>query len=106
MHHRLSSAHRGRVRAHNLKLMSHGCELVENLRLHSRFDNYVAASLGTDGEAGGLERFLNVHTVIHHVGNKLRVRYRLVRSSHDAEPDVQVPTLHERRNNCMEGPFS
>ena len=65
-------------------------------------DHHVAAAESQLGEARRLERRLNVHAVIHHVGDKLRVRLRLVQAAHDAEADVDVVLLHEGRNDGVE----
>ena len=62
-------------------------------------------SLAAYREARLFHRGLNVHVVVDDVGNKLRVRQRLIHSSHDAETDVLVPVFHEGGNDGVEGTF-
>src|SRR4029079_9823957 len=52
-----------------------------------------------DGEAGGVEGGLHVHSVVHDIGNELRVCDWLIRSSHNAKAYVLIPFFHERRND-------
>src|ERR1700722_1723111 len=72
---------------------------------HRVFHLHIAAFEGSLGKPWFLERGLHVHSVIHHIRDKLRVRLRLVPSAHDAEPDVNVALLHERRNNRVQRPL-
>src|SRR6266852_3320106 len=59
----------------------------------------IATPEGQLREPGGLERRLDVHLEVHDVGDKLRVRLRLVPAAHDAEGDAYVALLHERRDD-------
>ena len=77
-------------------------KLLKGLKRHARFDGDVAARRRFLREARGFERRLNVHSVVDHVGNELRVRQRLIGSAHDAEPDVHIAALHECGNDGLE----
>ena len=65
----------------------------------TRFDRDLAPVGGRFGEARGFERALNIHPEVHHIGDELRMRQRLIRPAHDAESDMQIAFLHERGND-------
>src|SRR5215216_6293454 len=69
---------------------------------YSGFHVNVATSKGELGKAGCFEGGLQVHFVIHEVGNELRVRLRLVPATHDAKRDSDVAIGHERGDNSMQ----
>src|SRR5271169_3298536 len=73
---------------------------------HTRLNRNLAPwSIGLR-EPRRLERLLDVHPVIDIIRRKLRMRQRLIGSSHDSESDVQIAALHERRNDGVEGPLA
>ena len=51
------------------------------------------------GEASSLQRCLNIHPIIHDVGDELGVGKRLIRPAHDAETYVLITAFHEGRND-------
>ena len=58
------------------------------------------------GESPGLERLLDGDPVVDDVRDELRVRLRLVPAAHDAEPDLHVVLLHERRDDRVQRPLA
>ena len=70
------------------------------------FDGHVAAAKSFLGEARRFEGHLNIHPVVHDVGNELRVRLRLVQAAHDSEAHVHVALFHEGRDDGVEGPLA
>ena len=73
---------------------------------HAILNQHVAAAELELGEARRLQRHLDIHAVIHHVADELRVRRSLVEAAHDAEPDVHVALLHEGGNDGVVGPLA
>src|SRR6267154_1764804 len=106
MQHGLSATHGGGVFTPHVEFMAHRGKFLPHFRRHSRLDHNVAPTLWTHRETRGLERLLDVHAVINHVRNKLRVRQRLVRPSHDSETDMLIPMFHESWNDGVERPLS
>jgi hypothetical protein len=61
------------------------------------------------GQAGRLPEFesrLDIHVEINHVRNKLRVRLRLIEAAHDSEGDGSSLSLHESRDDGVQGTFA
>ena len=79
--------------------------LARGLR-HQRLDVDVAAAERSLREAARLERLLDVEAVVGDVGDELRVRLRLVEAAHDAEADLHVALLHERRDDRVQRPLA
>ena len=79
-------------------LRKSGANVSRNRLLHL----YIAALEGILRETRLLQRSLHIHAVINDVGDELRVRLRLVPAAHDAEADVHVALLHERRDDGVE----
>ena len=75
-------------------------------RRRARLNHDPASELLPVRKAWLLHRSLNVHVVIHHVRNKLRMRQRLIHSAHNPKADVIIPMLHERRNNRVKWPLA
>ena len=63
----------------------------------------IATFEGIFGEAGLFERSLDVHAVVHDIGDELCVGLCLVPAAHNAEADVDVAFLHEGRDNGVQG---
>jgi len=96
----LAPAHDSGIFLANLKIVAFAAKRVEHGGLDTRFDKEIAGdSTGGNSEAWSFQRSLNVHVVVNKVGDKLRVGQRLVGPAHDAEADVNVALLHERRND-------
>ena len=69
-------------------------QFFNDFGLDSRFDQQAAADWfggAGDREARRFQGGLNIHPVIHNVGDELRVRQRLIGSAHDSEPDCVSP---------------
>ncbi len=77
-------------------------KLRKRIRRHTRLDHDVASELFTYREARLLHRGLDVHVVVDHIGDKLRVRKRLIHAAHDAETNVLVAVLHKGGNDGVE----
>src|SRR5487761_625521 len=77
-------------------------ERRSNIRRHAILDLHVAAAESDLVESRGFHRRLDVHPKIHNVRDKLRVRLRLIESSHDAKSDSRVALGHECWNNRMQ----
>ena len=58
------------------------------------------------GEARRLQRGLDVHSPVHHVGDELGVGLRLVEPSHDAEADMDVALLQEPGDDGVKRPLA
>ena len=80
-------------------------ETDQSLLWDATFNQVLAATSTQFVKPRRLERLLNVHFVVHDVGNELSLGHGLVRSAHDAESDVDGTPLHESRNNRMKGPL-
>src|SRR4029077_19117150 len=59
-----------------------------------------------DGKAWSRKCRLDVPAIIHDVGNELCMRQRRIRTADNAETDVLVSALHERRNNGVKRTFT
>src|ERR1019366_2648143 len=57
-------------------------------------------------ESRRFECLLQIHSIIHEVRYKLRVRHGLIRAPHDAERDVLVVSLHETRDDGVIRPLA
>ena len=77
--------------------MSHRRKFLSYFWRNPRLNHYVAPAHWADGEARILQRLLNIHTIIDHIRNKLRVSEGLVRAPHDAEANMLISMLHERQ---------
>lgn len=75
-------------------------------RLHKNIATSGARARIRDRESRSLQSGLNVHAVVDEIGIELSVGQWLVRAAHDAEPDVNVSTFHERGNNSVERTFA
>ncbi len=106
MHDCLPATHGGGVFVPHVELMPHRGKFLPHFGRHSRFDHDVAPMLRTDSETGVLQSLLDIHAVVDHVGNELRVGQRLVRSSHDPEANVLLSMLHASRNDGVERPLA
>src|SRR5215469_15882528 len=67
-------------------------------RLHSALNRYMAEA-GTHRESRRRKCSLDIHAVVHQVGNELSMRQRLIGTSHDAEANVLITLLHKCRND-------
>ena len=90
-------------RLKELDLMATLCETGADVGGNRLLHHDVAALEGFFGEAGLFECGLDVHSVIDDVRDELRVSLRLVPAAHDAKTDVDVPLLHEGRDDGVEG---
>src|SRR5271157_6434516 len=102
VHDCLPATHGGGVFVPHVELMPHRGKFLPYFGRHSRLDHDVAPTLGTDRETGVLQSLLDIHAVVSHVGNELRVGQRLVCASHDPETNVLLSLLHESRNDGVE----
>src|SRR5712692_5596211 len=84
--------------------MALAAQCLQDFRFDARFNHNVTAQFAAgNSKAGRLERSLQVHAVIHEVGDKLGMGKWLVGAAHDSEADVQLSSLHEGGNDGMEG---
>ena len=89
-HNRVSAPHRLTIGVLKLNLMAFTLKLLQDRVGHARFDLDVAAVKCQLGKARGVERCLKIHTEIHNVRYKLRMRLRLVQSTHNSEADGHI----------------
>ena len=104
-HHGLATAHDFRVIAAQIYLMSAAGERLADVLRNAILHHDVATVESHFGEARRLHRRLDVHPVVDHVGDELRVRLRLVVAAHDSEGDALIAFLHERRNDRVQRAF-
>src|SRR5277367_4450987 len=91
----LATSHGFEVFGGNADLVAVLRELAQGVGRDAHFDRDIAAGRARLGEARGFEGFLDVHSVIDHVGNELRVGHGLDGAAHNAEADVLIALLHE-----------
>src|SRR5207248_2629777 len=102
-----TSAHSRRVFFTYDQVVTFLRELLPNLRLHSRFNQDVAAHMiSSDSESRRFQSSLYVHSIIHHVRDELRVRQRLVGAAHNPKSHVNISMLHEGGNDRMKRPLA
>src|SRR5690242_3465830 len=101
MNHGLTPSHGARVWTANLELVSHSGEFLPYFGWYSGFDHDLTAMPSAHCEARILQCLLDVHPVIHQVGDKLGVGHRLIGAPHDTEANVLIPIFHECRNDGM-----
>src|SRR4029077_7272837 len=106
MNHRLPAAHPAREIALQFNPVPALRQVRPYIRWNARFNHYIASAERQLRKSRRFERSLNIHSVIHHVGNELRVRLRLVEAAHDAKSDMYRSLLHKRRNDRMKRPLA
>ena len=99
--HGLATSHGGGIFTTDVQLVSHRGKFLQDVRFYSRLNSYVTATFGAYREACIFQRGLNIHAVVHHVGDELRMGQRLVRAAHDSESDVLLAAFHERGNDSV-----
>ena len=99
----LTAAHLRSVAGVDLQDVAHLAQRVEGVGSYARLDDDAAAELLAIREARLFHRGLHVHVVIDDIRDELRVRERLIESTHDAEADLLIAALHEGGNDRVEG---
>src|SRR5438105_10306036 len=92
-HYGLTTANDARECPFQFNLVSLGCKLVAHFLRNAVFHHHVASAKGMLAETWGFQRRLNVHLEIREIGDELRVRLRLVPTSHDSERHPAVAFL-------------
>src|SRR5207247_1328973 len=93
------------ARLHDDELVTKGREIATRRRGDQRFDLHVTSREGALREPAGLERLLDVQTVVDDVRDELGMGLRLIEPAHDAEPDPDVAFLQERGNDRVQRPL-
>src|SRR5260370_9086020 len=87
--------------------MALAAQRLQDFRFDARFNHNVTAQFAAgNSKPRRLERSLQVHAVIHKIGDKLGMSERLVGAAHDSEADVQLSSLHEGGNDGIKGPLA
>src|SRR3981081_2493327 len=103
--HCLASSHHCGIILPQHQIVSLLTQRARYLRGDSRLEKNGALDRLTcvaDCEAWSGKRCLDIPSIICDVRHKLRVRKRLIGTSHNSESDVFVAPFHECRNNCVE----
>src|SRR6266478_7240651 len=107
VHHGLSASHQRGVLLARGEVVPLITQCLQDLGLNPRLDHNVTTyRIVRDGESGRFDRGLDIHAVVHKVGDKLRVGQRLVWTTHDAKADVQVALLHKSWNDRVKWPLA
>jgi len=84
-------------------------ELLQYVRGDARLHEDVATNDARTGirdrESRSFQRGLDAHAVVDEIGDELSVSQWLIRTAHDSEANVDVPSFHECGNNGLEGSF-
>src|SRR6202046_5763117 len=78
---------------------------LTNSKRNTVLQIHIAARKRVFAEPRSLQSFLNIHSEIHHVGNELCVRLRLIETAHNSERNPFLPVAHETRNDRMQRPL-
>src|SRR6185295_18037648 len=106
VHNRLPRTEEVGVVGAHIHLVAPGGKLLTDSSRNTLLDPHLTSARVRIHESRGIERLLDIHPEIDNVGDELSVRLGLVPAADDAEADVHVALLHERRNNRMERPHS
>src|SRR5581483_3785105 len=98
----LAPPHGLRVFPRDPNFMSALGELLERGRRDANLDSHVASAGTALGESRRLHSGLHVHSIIHNIGNKLRMGEGLVEAAHNAKADVQIALFHKSGNNGVQ----
>src|SRR5580704_16772313 len=101
--HCLSATHGGGICTVKIYFVAALGKAVTNGDRNTILQIHIAACKSYLPEARSLERFLNIHSEIHDVGNELCVRLCLIEAAHDSERNPFLSVCHETRNDRMQG---
>src|SRR5262245_60694668 len=102
-HDRVTPSEQAGAVRRDCQFMTKRSQLVEDRCGDQRFDIHVTTFEGHFAEPSGFERLLNVEIEIRDIGDELRMRLRLIESSHDSKADPHAILFHEARNDGVEG---